>query len=148
MTRLAVFWQTIIYLFLMILMVGCRTSEITGDIPFTSVIKGDYSNFQRGRHTIKSAAEWQAVLPNMVMPAVDFNREMFIAVLRGPKRTSGYSVEITRIESTGSELRVYVDEHEPGFCNVIFVLTAPFHVVQLDRIDLPISYQINTIVCQ
>jgi hypothetical protein len=57
-------------------------------------------------------------------------------------------VEITRIESTGSELRVYVDEHEPGFCNVIFVLTAPFHVVQLDRIDLPISYQINTIVCQ
>lgn len=143
-----IFRKTFIYLFLLIFVAGCKSTETAGDIPFASVFKGDYSNYQRGRHVIKSPAEWDAVLPNLNMPAVDFDREMFIAVLRGPKRTSGYEVEITRIESTGKELKVYVDEHEPGFCNVIFVLTGPFHVVQLKRIDLPVEYQITTLVCQ
>jgi len=136
------------FLLLLLIVMSCKNSESIADISFTSVAKGLYSNFQQGRHVIKSVAEWEAALPNLNLPAIDFNREMIIAVLRGEKRSSGYEVAITRVESKGNELIVYVDEHEPGMCNVIFVFTSPFHVIQLQRMDGAVGFEITKKVCQ
>ena len=82
--------QRVCFLLLLLLVMGCKNSESIAEISFTSVAKGIYSNFQQGRHVIKSVAEWEAVLPNFNLPAIDFNKEMIFAVLRGEKWSSGY----------------------------------------------------------
>ena len=69
------------YLISLLLLLGCKTSETIGEIPFTSVARGEFSNFQQGRHVIKSAVEWNSVLSGLNLPEIDFDKEMVLAVL-------------------------------------------------------------------
>ncbi|MFH0791079.1 MAG: alpha/beta fold hydrolase, partial [Candidatus Omnitrophota bacterium] len=77
------------------------------------------------------------------LPAIDFSKEMVIAVFMGQKPTSGYSISITKIEEYPDKLRVYVYEEKPNFeigQVVSEVLTFPYHIVKLNKFTLPVEF--------
>jgi len=71
-------------------------------------------------------------------PAVDFSREMVIAIFLGVRPTGGFSVSVTEIytpEPAGG-LSVNYEEVKPGKrCIVPMVITYPYQIVRLTRIE-------------
>jgi len=69
-------------------------------------------------------------------PAVDFSKEMVIAIFLGGRPTGGFSVSVAEIsipESAGG-LSVNYEEIKPGRrCIVPMVITYPYQIVRLAR---------------
>lgn len=70
------------------------------------------------------------------VPAVDFETNIVIAAMQGPKNTGGYAISVMHISQEGPEVRVEVDtvEPEPGAI-VVQMLTSPYHLVTANRAD-------------
>ncbi|MEZ0227563.1 MAG: protease complex subunit PrcB family protein [Planctomycetota bacterium] len=113
------------------------------DIPFTSL-----GTSQRSGHTtakqqvIQSKATYDAWYQNAggppATPTVDFTKEDVLAVAMGTMPTSGYAIEITKVEYTNFGLPplvgvVHYKETKPtGF--TLQVLTSPSHVVKVTKV--------------
>jgi hypothetical protein len=69
--------------------------------------------------------------PETVM---DFDSEIVLAALQGPKNTGGYAISIMRASQDENQVRIEVDvvEPEPGSMT-IQVLTSPYHLVTVER---------------
>lgn len=68
------------------------------------------------------------------IPEVDFESNIVMAVMQGPKNTAGYSISITRAFQVGGEVTVEINavEPEPGSMTAQ-VLTSPYHLVLAER---------------
>jgi protease stability complex PrcB-like protein len=116
-------------------------------VPFKTLDRGDLGGIERPRHvTVRTANDWK-MLTNQrgrgaTAPAVDFTRSMVVGVFLGTKPTGGYSVEITGIDRQGAELIVTFRERAPGRDDMVTqVITAPYHLVTIDRFDGPITFK-------
>ena len=98
----------------------------------------------RQRQVIADAATWSkfwaslAPDPNAggAPPAVDFTRDMVIAVATPVRPSSGYGIKIESVTEWADHLDVQVVETSPASdCVTLGVLTRPFDVVQLPRRD-------------
>lgn len=71
---------------------------------------------------------------NAILPEVDFTQQTVLAVFFGQKSTGGYSIRITSIKRTGSELLVTYHESEPekGKLNSQ-VINSPAHIVKISQ---------------
>jgi hypothetical protein len=112
-------------------------------VSFTTVDKGFYSGVREPlKVVISSQEEWAALWsrhasgrrPASLPPLIDFSAEMVIGLFLGEKSTGGHSVEITRAELDGSNLRFYYRERNPPPGAIVpQVLTQPYHLVSLSR---------------
>ncbi len=83
-------------------------------------------------------------------PAVDFRKQMVIAVFQG-SRTGSYSIEITRLVRQGNKLTAFVEEKSPGRgCTVMSGLGCPSHMIVTDKSnrDLEFSLKQSTFNCR
>ncbi|MDY6795834.1 MAG: protease complex subunit PrcB family protein [Actinomycetota bacterium] len=65
---------------------------------------------------------------------VDFEDQMVIAAMQGPKNTGGYAISIMRASQTGNQVRVEVEVVEPEPGSMTFqTLTSPYHLVTAER---------------
>jgi len=74
------------------------------------------------------------IFPAPPLPAIDFNREMVIAVFAGEQPTGGYVVTVTEVKQLeeGRGLKVYYTVEAPGSeCFVEQIFTQPFHIIKL-----------------
>lgn len=127
----------------------------TGDMErmsFTTVDRGFQSGVrERKALVVKSEKEWRELwemhssffAPAKPVPSIDFDKEMIVAVFAGEKRTGGYVIEITVIEEDRAkqQLRVvYRETKPPAGVMVTQVLTQPYCIVRLKKIDLPARF--------
>jgi PrcB C-terminal len=76
------------------------------------------------------AALWRSHAPDRPLPAVDFTKDMVVAIFLGSRPSAGYSVEITGIKSANSGVVVQYRETEPRSDAVTAqVITDPYHIV-------------------
>ena len=129
--------------------VGQAASETTG-VPFATVARGFSSGIREPTQiVIRTHDEWVAfwgrhtrtqVAPP-VPPAVDFSREMVVGVFLGEQATGGYEVKITKVERTGSELRVHYRRKAPDPGAILVqALTQPYHVIKVSRDPGPLVF--------
>jgi len=60
----------------------------------------------------------------------------------GEKASGGFAVEITRVEKCGDELVVFFSEVEPPADAVVTtVLTQPYHIIKIEKIDLKTKFK-------
>lgn len=121
-------------------------------VPFVTVDKGYMSGtVERQFVVVKNEEEWgnlwarhkSKVFPAPQPPVVDFQREMIIAVFSGEKRTGGYGIEIRKIEEDREKRQLIVSFLEiqpPPRSAVIQVFTQPYHLVRLQKLDLPVKF--------
>jgi hypothetical protein len=129
-----------------VLALSALTEAFGTELPFRSLDKGGYSGIAQATNlVIQSTGEWAAlwkrhqgtVDPTAPMPAVDFGKEMVVAVAMGRKPTGGYVIKIQRIETTPSHLRIFVTERTPGPGDLVTqAFTAPFHFVAVAKSSL------------
>ncbi len=85
------------------------------------------------------------VTPQPALPAVDFSRDMVIAVVDRTEPSGGFRLEITDIEDAAGRLVVRVSKTIPGSdCIVTAVITQPFHLVRMAKSDLEPEVEITS----
>jgi len=93
-----------------------------------------------GYHVIQSVEEWMEVFGEP-LPEIDFSKKTVIAVCLGTFTHSGYAIEIRQIVDTG--LTVVVKVYFITFVDKVYlpVLTTPYHVVTISKVNKPIIFK-------
>lgn len=128
------------------------SQQKTNDVPFVTVDRGFNSGIrERKLLAVKTQKEWKDLwqahtaitTPPKSLPAVDFEKEMIVAVFSGEKPSGGYRIEILKIEEDTAkrEMRVTFRETKPPRdAMVTAALTQPHHIVKLKKTDLPVTF--------
>ena len=104
-----------------------------------TVAKGDQSNVDDAKQVlVRSEAEWTKVwnqhAPDQPKPAVDFSKEMVVAVFMGSRPSAGFSTTITSAMAAKGALLVHYKETAPPAGAVTAqILTFPFHIVAIAK---------------
>jgi protease stability complex PrcB-like protein len=104
-----------------------------------TIEKGDQSNVDDARQVlVRSEAEWtklwQQHAPDHPRPAVDFSKEMVVAVFMGSRPTAGFSTTVTSVTTANGALLVRYKETTPGPGTVSAqILTFPYHFVAIPK---------------
>lgn len=113
------------------------------EAPHTRTIaKGDQSNVDDARQVlVRTEAEWtklwQQHNPDHPKPAVDFAKEMVVAVFMGSRPNAGFSTTITAATAANGALLVRYKETMPAAGIVSAqVLTFPYHIVAINKADV------------
>ena len=122
------------------------TALVPDAVPFKTLDRGDLAGIERPRTVvIRTANDWKTLNNQRARGApqapVDFTKSTVVGVFLGTRPTGGFSVEITGIEKQGNELTVTWRERKPGRDDMVTqVLTAPYHLVTIDRFDGPVKF--------
>ncbi len=117
----------------------CALSEPA--IPLTTVARGTLSSIDQARQVVaRTEAElealWKQHGSGQPTPKIDFRTRMVVGVFAGSRPTAGYGVEIVAVRREGTELVVEYREAKPAPDQMVAqIITAPFHLVSLDRQD-------------
>lgn len=99
--------------------------------------RGQQSNIDDARRVVvRTAAEWTALwrahAPDRPKPAIDFSREMVVAVFMGSRPTAGFGIELAGVHQDGAGLVVDVRETVPGADAIAAqVITMPYAIAAL-----------------
>jgi len=104
-----------------------------------TVAKGDQSNVDDAKQVlVRTEAEWTKLWnqhsPDRPRPAVDFSKEMVVAVFMGSRPNAGFSTTITEATVANGALLVRYKETAPASVAVSAqILTFPYHVVAISK---------------
>jgi hypothetical protein len=88
---------------------------------------------ERRRLVIRDANGWAAFWSELGVgdrPAVDFTRDIVVAVAAGQQSSGGHEISVTQVTNANGELRIEVLETSPGpNCMTTTALTQPVDVV-------------------
>ena len=113
-------------------------------LPFETVAQGAHSRLTDALDVVvRTADEWTALWARHAgpgpPPAVDFARQLVVAVFAGRRPTSGYRIEITGVQVVDQEIRVVSQERAPlAGALSLPVVTTPFHVIRIPRSELTV----------
>ena len=127
------------------LAIGVVTGQIV--LSVVTVASGAMSQMTDSQQVVvRTADEWQRLwarhAPNSDAPDVDFDESMVVGVFLGRRPNPAFRVEITAAEAIGDETVVTVMEHRPDPGAIVAqVLSAPFHVIRVDRRPGPVRFE-------
>jgi hypothetical protein len=108
---------------------------------FRSVVKGYRSGVRAPLQMVaRSQSEWDALwrqhafdgASSRPAPAIDFDREIVVALFLGDKPTGGYDVRISRADQTHDTLTIHYQERTPPPGALVSqAWTQPFHIVRI-----------------
>lgn len=119
---------------------------ISRDVAFRTVFRGEVGGPTRAKQVvITSAAELNAFFGGNPPPflmhdtVIDYNSEVVLAVAMGQRTSGGHETRITKITHmiggiTGGMAFVHYDETSPSGGISTTVMTAPYHVVRLQKL--------------
>ena len=117
------------------------SSRPKSQVSFQTISKGNRSGVREFlQSVVRNQREWETLWQRHTAaetnpsppPAVDFNKEIAIAIFLGEKPTGGYAVEITLIERKDGALVIDYKELNPAPGGMVTqALTQPFHMVRV-----------------
>jgi len=119
-------------------------------VPFQTIAFGEESGVKSWQTLVLTEQEqWEELWKEHVsytrhpppMPQVDFAKEMVIAIFGGIQ-AEGSLLRITKVEKWRDRLVVHytVDEPSCSKCSLPTGMVQPFHIIKLERTDLPIVF--------
>lgn len=122
---------------------GCGEEPREATIPHAEVAGGPMSAVQEQRFVVaRDESAWSELwsehgrnqLPPPLLPEVDFDESLVVAVFLGSRPSGGYSVRIEEVVERGDGFVVRAVETRPApDVMTTAALTAPFHAVSVPR---------------
>jgi hypothetical protein len=112
-----------------------------------TVDKGPQSNVDDAlQASARTASEWTALWKkhnfDKPAPAVDFSKEMVVAVFMGSRPSAGFSIEIASAVERDGKLVVSYRETKPAAGTMTAqVLTAPYHIAAVAKTAAPVTFE-------
>ncbi len=116
---------------------------------FDTVSKGQNGLGEKKSDTIDNSKDFEALwnnlnsgrLPKPVLPEVDFDNEIVIAVFLGLIPTGGYGIEIAKVTEKKDKLEVLVLETVPEGCIVTEAFTSPYHIIKTKKTSKNVVFE-------
>ena len=113
----------------------------TIQVAFQTIVKGNRSGVREFQQQVaRNQNEWKTLWQRHTAtetnpsapPAIDFNKEIVIAIFLGEKPTGGYAVEIIQIDGSNGEFEIVFRELNPPPGGIVTqALTQPFHMIRV-----------------
>jgi len=85
---------------------------------------------------------WQGVNPNQPLPTVDFTRQAVVALMAGQEPSSGYSIQVSRLEEKADQLVIHYRVEAPSANTVAnAVSTSPWAMQVIEKPSKPVVFQ-------
>lgn len=117
-------------------------------IPYVSISQGTTSGVVDPLEiVIESEKEWQKLWerhapPGSSAPSVDFATQVVVGIFAGERPTAGYQVQIVNVELERTRINVTYEVKTPQKDALVAqILTQPFHLIRLPRLNLPIQFK-------
>jgi hypothetical protein len=132
---------------------GPNTSPAAADgqspatvVPFTKIIRGSNSTVTtRVNYVITSVDElqklWEMVDATDELPAVDFKKEVVLAVFAGEQPTTGYAISVSKVEDRDARTVSITLMKPDGDCMTGQSITAPYEIVAVPATALPFAHE-------
>src|SRR5690348_17207121 len=126
---------------------GVAAASLQPPSALRTIDKGAQSNIDTARQAVahneaEFAAIWKAHNYDRPAPAVDFAREMVVAVFMGSRPTGGFSTEIVSAAERDGRFVVTYRERAPGSGAIAAqVLTAPYHIAAVTKSEKPVVFE-------
>lgn len=139
-------------LLLMALIASHMSAGNQGDprVPFETIVQGTHAaRRDAGQEVIRSQDEYERVWRQIrnnegdtgPPPEVDFASETVVALFMGRRNTGGYSIEVDEIRAGARRATIYYREYSPDPGDIVTqVLTSPFHLVRIPRLERDIRF--------
>ncbi|MGA2655491.1 MAG: protease complex subunit PrcB family protein [Gammaproteobacteria bacterium] len=83
--------------------------------------------------------------PPTEKPAIDFNKEMVVAVVDANQPSSGYLIGIDQLQEVDGKLYIFATRKQPGAgCVNLGVISQPFTLIKLPKLDLVPELRLST----
>lgn len=115
--------------------------------------RGTYSGVEKaGERVIEDAETWEkvwkqvhaTVSPKPKLPAVDFEKQVVLAVFQGQQSTGGHSIRIVSVKEAGDVTRVTVERRSPGPGAITTqALTQPYDMLVVDKPAQPVKFVVQ-----
>ena len=131
---------------LLTLLTGCGSSprnvpyvdltRQTGQLEFTRITRDVF----RDRATLLDVLERNNPGRTIRLPNIDFERSEVYLVAAGPRSSSGYELQVLRVQDLGDHIVVVVHERTPSLGNAVQArVTYPFRLISLPRSSKPVK---------
>jgi len=80
-------------------------------------------------------------------PFVNFTTRTVIAVFMGEQPNPGYTIKITQIVQSGSNIIVHVLSTKAGNCGYVTIEVWPAHIVDIPKTEDPVSFSTENVIC-
>jgi hypothetical protein len=124
------------------------TMLLQAKAPAVRTIERGTQSFQETAKTAmaRTPAEWAALwkthAPERPLPAVDFAKEMVVAVFMGTRPTAGYGVEIVgTVERNGGVVVQYVETQPAGRAVTAQLITMPYHFAAVPKTAATVTFE-------
>lgn len=130
-----------------VLLFAAAVLNVQGQSAIRTLDHGAHSNVDDPlTASARTDAEWSALWKrhnfDKPAPAVDFSKEMVVAVFMGSRPTGGFSLDITSAAESGGRFVVSYRERAPKpDALTAQVLTAPYHIAAVPKSALPIIFE-------
>jgi protease stability complex PrcB-like protein len=131
----------------MLLLAGCGSSA-RRNVPYVDLTRqaGQLEFTRITRDVFRNRAALLDVLernnPGRVihLPSVDFARRELFLVATGPRSSTGYELEVLRVQDVGDHIDVVVHERTPSLADAVQArVTYPFRLISLPRSTKPVK---------
>lgn len=132
-----------------------KSKETKKEISFTTLDRGIQSGLNVPlRKVVKEQKNWEDLWaeihpiiennPSLARPAVDFDKEMVLAIFMGFKSTGGYTTEIIKIIETKNALEVTILEKGPESNTIVTqAFTSPYYLAKTSKINKSVVFAIE-----
>jgi len=131
---------------LLTLLTGCGSSprnvpyvdltRQTGQLEFTRITRDVF----RDRAALLDVLERNNPGRTIRLPNIDFERSEVYLVAAGPRSSSGYELQMLRVQDLGDHIVVVVHERTPSLGNAVQArVTYPFRLIALPRNSKPVK---------
>ena len=135
-------------LFVLVVLTACALPpprEIP--LPFTTLAMGEHSRIRQATAVVvRNAEAWQRLwrrhggAPDE-RPAIDFSREMVVAVFMGERPTAGHGLRVLGVHQANDGLHVLIRRRRPAADSLVAqVITTPFVMIRLPASDAPVHF--------
>jgi protease stability complex PrcB-like protein len=108
----------------------------TGKLEFTRITRGLF----RDRAELLEVLERHNPGLRIELPPIDFSRRAAYLVATGPRSSTGYGLQIVRVEDDGDQVLVVVRERTPSLGDPATPrVTYPFRLIVLPRTEKPVK---------
>ena len=131
-----------------------QTQSAAAIVPFERIAHGARSAVkERVNYAISSPEQmvelWEMLDKSDTPPAVDFNRQMVIAVFAGEKPAIGYGISVSKVTDADKRLVAITLESPADKCASKSTSTTPYEIVVVPTASLPLAHQdtLATVAC-
>ncbi len=108
----------------------------TGPLEFTHLTRDLF----RGREALLDVLQQNNPGRAIRVPSIDFARREVYLVATGPRSSTGYLLEVLRVQDVGDHIVVVVHERTPSLGDAVRArVTYPFRLIALPRSDKPVK---------